>query len=211
MQLISPRRFKIAYLSLASLLLAACALWWWRAPLLQGAADLWMVDDVPIAADAIVILGGNLDTRPTEAARLYHAGFAPRILVMQPELTRVNELCLVIDYYSLTRTLLEMDRVPAEAIIPLPQRVTSTFDEARALAVWARANNARRFLVPTELFHTRRARWILRRKLDQPDDEIRMIPINPKYYTAADWWRTEQGLMDFQNEMVKFGMYLCRY
>jgi uncharacterized SAM-binding protein YcdF (DUF218 family) len=179
--------------------------------LLRSAARLWIVDDAPIKADAIVILGGGLDTRPTEAARLYHAGFATRILVMQPEPSRVTELGLVIDYYSLTRTLLEMDKVPAEAIVPLPQAVTSTFDEAHALTTWARANNAHQFLVPTELFHTRRARWILRRMLNQPGDDIRIIPINPKEYTTANWWRQEQGLIDFQNEMVKFGMYLCRY
>lgn len=179
--------------------------------MLRGLAHWWIVADAPARADAIVVLGGNLDTRPAEAARLYHAGFAPRILVMQPEPTRVNELGLVINYSALTRTLLEMDKVPAEAITPLPQTVTSTFDEARALAAWASANNAHRFLVPTELFHTRRARWILHRTLADADDDIRMIPINPKHYAADDWWRHEEGLMDFQNELIKFGMYLCRY
>jgi uncharacterized SAM-binding protein YcdF (DUF218 family) len=209
--MITSRRFKIVYITLASLLVVACAGWWWRAPLLRGAARLWIVDDAPARADAIVILGGGLDSRPTEAARLYHQGLAPRILVMQPELSRVTRMGLVIDYYSLTRTLLLMDKVPAEAIVPLPQSVRSTFDEANALATWARANNAHQFLVPTDLFHTRRARWILRRILNQPEDDIRMIPTNPKDYTAADWWQQEEGLVDFQNEMVKFGMYLCRY
>jgi uncharacterized SAM-binding protein YcdF (DUF218 family) len=179
--------------------------------LLRSVAHLWIVADAPVKADAIVILGGGLDSRPTEAARLYHAGFAPRILVMQPEPTRVNELGLVVDYASLTRTLLEMDHVPADAIIPLVPNVTSTIEEARALAAWASANNAHRFLIPTDLFHTRRARWILQRKLCEPSDDIRMIPVNPKRYTASDWWQHEEGLIDFQNEIIKFGMYLCRY
>lgn len=209
--MITSRRFKYAYVTLTSLLILACAGWWWRAPLLRGTARLWIVADAPAKADAIVILGGGLDSRPTEAARLFHAGFAQRILVMQPEPTRVNELGLVIDYYSLTRALLEKDNVPADAIIALPQTVTSTFDEARALTNWAKQNNAHHFLIPTELFHTRRARWILRQKLSEPGDDIRMIPINPKHYTAADWWQHEEGLIDFQNELIKFGMYLCRY
>lgn len=209
--MISSRRFKYAYLTLASLVVLFCAAWWWRAPLLRGAANLWIVADAPVKADAIVILGGGLDSRPTEAARLFHAGYAPRILVMQPEPTQVTELGLLVDYYSLTRSLLERDHVPAEVIIPLPQMVTSTFDEARALANWARQNNAHHFLVPTELFHTRRARWILRRKLNEAGDEIRMIPINPKRYVAENWWQHEEGLIDFQNELIKFRMYLCRY
>lgn len=207
----TSRRFKYIYLTLALLLGVGCATWWWRAPVLRGVAQVWIVSDAPEKADAIVILGGGLDSRPVEAARLYHAGYAPRILVMRPEPTRVNELGLLIDYYSLTRTLLEMDHVPAEAIVALPQTVTSTFDEAKALAAWARANNAHRFLTPTEIFHTRRARWILRRTLNQPDDDIRMIPIPHKRYTADNWWKQEQGMIDFQNEIIKFGMYLCRY
>lgn len=208
---VSSRRFKFGYITLASLLVLGCATWWWRAPLLHGAAQWWIVSDAPEKADAIVILGGGLDSRPVEAARLYHAGYAPRILVMRPEPTRVNELGLLIDYCSLTCTLLEMDGVPAEAIVTLPETVTSTFDEAKSLANWARANNAHRFLTPTEIFHTRRARWILRRTLNQPEDDIRMIAIPHKYYDASNWWKNERGLMDFQNELVKFGMYLCRY
>src|SRR5689334_20408445 len=82
--MISPRRFKYLYITLASLLVLGCAGWWWRAPLLRGVAHLWIVADAPAKADAIVILGGGLDSRPTEAARLFHAGYAPRILVMQP-------------------------------------------------------------------------------------------------------------------------------
>ena len=44
---------------------------------------------------------------------------------MQPEPTKVIELGLVIDYYSLTRTLLERDNVPADAIIALHECVRS--------------------------------------------------------------------------------------
>jgi len=207
----TSRRFKFVYLTLASLLILACAGWWWRAPLLRGVAHWWIVADAPVKADAIVILGGGLEWRSAEAARLYHAGLAPRILVMQPTPTKINQLGLLIDNGAMTRALLQVANIPADAVITLPQVVTSTFDEVRALTEWANQNNAHRFLVPTDMFHTRRARWILRRKLGDPSNDIRMIPVATRYYTADDWWQHEEGLIDFQNEIIKFGMYLCRY
>lgn len=205
------RRLKFGLLAMVTLAALVSVAWWQRAPILQGLARSWIVADSPTQADAIVVLGGGLDSRPYDAARLYHEGWAPRILVMQPEPTKVNELGLVIEYASLTRKLLEMDNVPDSAIVVLPQTVTSTFDEAKVLTAWAKENNAHRFLTPTELFHTRRARWILRRQLQESGADVSMIPINPKRYTAANWWKTEEGLIDFQNEVIKFTLYLCRY
>ena len=57
-------------------LLAVCAAlaavaWVYRAPLLIGLGKAWIVDDPLTRADAIVILGGGIETRPFEAARLY--------------------------------------------------------------------------------------------------------------------------------------------
>jgi uncharacterized SAM-binding protein YcdF (DUF218 family) len=106
---------------------------------------------------------------------------------------------------------LELDQVPADAIIPLEPTVTSTFDEANLLSAWAKQNHAHRFLVPTELFHTRRQRWVLRRQLHPVGAEVQMIALNHKKYTADNWWQTEEGLVDFELETVKFAMYLCRY
>lgn len=207
----SRRRLKFALITLTAFVVLASAACWQRAPILQGLAGWWIISDTPAQADAIVILGGGLDSRPFEAARLYHDGRAPRILVMQPEPTKINELGLLIDYATLTQTLLKRENVPDSAIVMLPQTVTSTFDEAKVLAAWAKDNNAHHFLTPTELFHTRRARWVLRRQLESIGADVSMIAINHRRYTAANWWQTEQGLMDFQNEVIKFGIYLCQY
>jgi len=64
---------------------------------------------------------------------------------MQPEPTAGHRIGVGHRLLSLTRTLLEMDSVPANAIIALPQTVTSTFDEARVLTDWAKQNNAHLF------------------------------------------------------------------
>ena len=61
---------------LFKLLLLACLLavaFVFRAPLLRGLADVWIATEPMVEADAIVILGGGLETRPFEAAKLAHA------------------------------------------------------------------------------------------------------------------------------------------
>ena len=76
--------FKFLKLLLAVLLvlgLLAVAGYIFRAPLLRGAARAWVVNDQLTRADVIVVLGGGMETRPFEAARLYHLGLAPKILL----------------------------------------------------------------------------------------------------------------------------------
>jgi uncharacterized SAM-binding protein YcdF (DUF218 family) len=73
-------------------------------PLLTGAAKAWMVNDPPVKADAIVVLGGGAQFRPFEAARLYHAGLAPAILVMNSELRATDRLGVTIPEAELYTT-----------------------------------------------------------------------------------------------------------
>lgn len=58
---------KLLALLLMSLLLVTGA-WFARIPLLQGAAQWWIVSDAVAPADAIAIFGGGLETRPFMAA-----------------------------------------------------------------------------------------------------------------------------------------------
>ncbi len=210
-RLFSRRRLKFAAVSFGLIALLIGVTWWQRAPLLKGAAKLWIVSETPTPADAIVILGGGIELRSLKAAELYHAGFANRILVMQPERTELNTLGLIVDQGELTIQLLKLKAVPENAIVLLEPEVTSTFEEAEALAGWSKANNAHRLLMATDIFHTRRARWILNRKLKEVGVEVKMIAVPQKKYDADNWWQTEAGVIDFQNEIIKFAVYRWRF
>ncbi len=207
----SRRRLKLVGIALGAAVFLLALAWWQRVPLLRGIAHLYIVADSPATADAIVILGGGVELRTLKAAELYHAGFANRILVLQPERTQLNTLGLVVDQAELTVDLLKLKSVSESAIVRLEPEVTSTVEEAEALTVWAKANNAKLLLATTDLFHTRRARWILHRKLAALGVELKMIAVPQKKYDAGNWWQTEAGLIDFQNEIIKFAVYQWRY
>ena len=59
--------------------------WIEREALLRGAADLWIVSDPITPADVVVVLGGQIYTRPLEAAHLYANGLVKRVLLSEVE------------------------------------------------------------------------------------------------------------------------------
>jgi len=182
-----------------------------RAPLLVGIAETWVVRQNIEKADAIMLLGGGLQTRTFEAARLYQQGFAPRVLIVDVKREPTDDLEVTVPQRDLMKRVLLKEAVPEEAIIIVGNNVSSTFEEAVALRVWAQASGAHKVIVPTELFHTRRVYWVFHKVLKGTGTEIRVRALNPLEYTKLNWWQCEQGLVDFQREATKFAYYLMRY
>ena len=182
-----------------------------RAPLLRAAAWWWIVNDPPAHADAIVVLGGGLDCRPFAAARLYRSGAAPAVLVTQPRLSPTEELGLRAPEQEIARAILLTNGVPATAIQALGTNVFNTRDEALALRAWVEQTKAHSVLIPTDVFHTRRARWIFERALRGTGSQVRMVAVDPPRYTATNWWRVEDGLIAFETEVVKSVYYHLKY
>jgi uncharacterized SAM-binding protein YcdF (DUF218 family) len=167
-----------------------------------------MVNNPPIKADAIVVLGGGAQFRSFEAARLYQTGLAPVILVMNSELRATDRLGLTIPDAELVRRVLLSNAVPPEAIQILGTNLTSTLGEALTLKQWSKASQTASFLIPTGPFHARRVRWVFHRHLG---DSARLIvtSINPE--ECANWWKDEKNLIDFQNEVIKYLYYRLKY
>src|SRR5262249_53325628 len=78
---------------LVGILLAGLA----TAPILRGIADFLIVEDSLEHAAAIVALAGQVPFREIEAAKVYHAGMAPQVVVVRggpsAEDQAVRDLC----------------------------------------------------------------------------------------------------------------------
>lgn len=200
---------------LGGALLAGCvllaALYVCRAPLLRGAAAAWIVNDPATNADAIVVLGGGLEYRPFAAAQLYRAGAARNILITQPRPSPTEELAVRAPEYVTARQILLSNGVPPSVIEPLGTNVTSTRDEAVALRGWVQQSKAHSVVIPTDIFHTRRARWIFTKALRGTGAEVHVLALTPSPYSADNWWQVEDGLIAFQNEVVKSVFYHLKY
>ena len=184
-----------------------------RAPILTGIARLWIVDEPLSKADAIVVLGGGLQTRPFIAAELYKQGLAPKVVVMNVEHKNTEELDLTQSETSLLKEVLINRGVPEDALVFIGNDVSSTYEEALALRDWVQTSKARRLIVPTEPFHTRRVNWLFEKMLNKGASPIEVLVTSTKPVSSAssNWWQTERGLIEFQNEVVKFLYYEVKF
>ena len=86
--------------------------WIERAPLLRGAANLWIVSDPITPADVAVVLGGGLEVRPFAAADLYRKGLVKKVLVSQVAEERVVKIGVARGHTETNRQILLNQGVP---------------------------------------------------------------------------------------------------
>jgi uncharacterized SAM-binding protein YcdF (DUF218 family) len=193
------RRVAIVSVAIVILTVAGLVGWLARESLLREAAALWIVSDPLTHADAIVVLGGNSQTRPPVAAELYRRGLANKVLVSHPA------------DFQLNRAALLKLGVPTSAIEAFGKANTNTREEAVALREWAERNAASVFVIPSEPFMARRVRWIFRREFSGRPVTIEVHPFDTPGYSSEGWWKTEQGSIAFQTEILKYVYYRWKY
>jgi uncharacterized SAM-binding protein YcdF (DUF218 family) len=206
----SGRALRIWAVLLAAVALLAAATWVGRQALLREAAAVWIVSDVAAPADAAAVLGGGLEYRPFAAADFYRRGLVPKILVSNTGAGPAERIGVLHSHVRANMEVLEKLGVPGAAILSFGNNLRDTYEEAVALRDWAKRNGAHTILVPTDIFAARRLRWTMHRVFG--DDAVVLVPaIDPPDYTRNDWWKSESGVVTFQNEVVKYVYYRVKY
>jgi uncharacterized SAM-binding protein YcdF (DUF218 family) len=173
-------------------------------PILRSLARLWIVSEGLDHADVIVVLGGGLDVRPAAAAELYRRDMAPRVAIGFSEYDQGREA-------ALTRAKLLQHGVPATAISEFRFAPHSTYGEARGILKWTRARGINSVIIPTDIFPSRRVRWIFNHELAPAGIRVMVQAITPPWYNVDDWWRHQVGLIHFRNELIKYVYYRLQY
>ncbi len=209
-------RWPKATIALGTLLAGAALLWCahaYRGVLLPIPARFLVVRDVLEPADIIYVLNGEPNLRPFHAADLYRKGLAPRVVIARAGDSPMVKLGLQLNATDMNTSVLKKLGVPESSIVELksPGGVASTFDEARLLRSYVREHLLRRVIVVTSAFHTRRARWIVRRVLRDTPVQVAMAPVEDSKYSASNWWTLEDGQIAVHDEYVKLLWYRLRY
>jgi uncharacterized SAM-binding protein YcdF (DUF218 family) len=216
-------KFFLAGILLSATLLALLGGWLDRTQILRAAGRAWVVSDSIAPADAVAVLAGGVKTRPVAAADLYKRGMAKQVLISSVRSSfgeQANNVPLgggwqvircIGPTCDLNRVVLFKLGVPPEAIASFGIEVSNTYEEARALAEWAKVNGIKSIIVPIDFFSTRRVRWILNKQLSSVGVRVEVQALSPLEYAVDNWWQHEDAVSSFQIEVIKYLYYRLKY
>lgn len=161
--------------------------------LLLPRAGRWLVVADPLErADAIIVLGGTMYERQLEAVDLLKEAWAPRIYLFR-EIADWGEVELIKRGIPYTRSVdVQIDMllklgVPREALHVLDQAGSTADESAQVLDLVTREHYARVIIV-TSKQHTRRARLVMRRRLDDSGVQVIVRPSRYDQSPVDRWW-----------------------
>lgn len=171
-------------------------------------AGRWLVlDETPVKADYLVLLGGDL-SRPLYAADLYRQGYARRIVVSRPALPlqfdNMQRLGIRLPRQEEQyRGILLRKGVPASAIDLFGEANLSTVQEAETLRAYL-GDRPARLLVVTSPYHTRRVKTVFTRVL--PRAEVHVLA-SPYEEFPERWWTNQSAAVNVLLESAKLLYY----
>lgn len=176
----------------------------------------WLSPQQPLQkADAIFVLAGTVAERPLEAADLYEAGYAPRILVTRdtPEpavLVAGTRGASLPQRFELNRQMLLELGVPASALI-VPDRIhDNTAAEAQTLRDVAVMLGWKRVIVVSSAYHLRRVSIACRRQLRGTGIELLLRGTRYDPAVPDRWWTRRNDIRWVISEVPKVLAYWLR-
>jgi len=197
----NSRRLQCVAVLLAGMLLVGFA----HVPILREIASFLIIEDSLEPAAAIVALGGEPPFREMEAAKLYRAGWAPKVLVIPgalwEEQQALSELGIKIpDAWEISREVLLKKGVPSSAIIISKGRAEGTLEELK-LAFKTIGPVTQPVILVSSKFHTRRVRLTWGYVTHGESTAIvRAAEGDP--FDPARWWRERRFILSVVREYL---------
>jgi uncharacterized SAM-binding protein YcdF (DUF218 family) len=169
-------------------------------------------EDPLVQADAILVLAGSDVERPLEAADLYKAGYAAKVVLtratMEPALDELRQRGIAAPYeVEWQKTVLVQLGVADEAVI-VPSRIhDNTAQEAQTLRDLAGRSGWQRVIVITSKYHLRRAGLALRRELRGTGVGVVMRGTRYDRAQPERWWSRRADIRWLLSEVPKLIAY----
>ena len=200
-------------MSILMLILIVVLAWLLRRPILRRVGSFLVTSEGnPEVADVIVLMNGNISTRPFLASDLCKKAGLPIVFARLADTQEVR-MGVIPNISAATRELLIESGVPEDHVhlLDSDRWVASTWEEALLVCDFMEKNGYRHGMIVSDAFHTRRARWIFRKLM--PDDEYSFecvaTPFSKKL--SGHWWCSEYAMIQVFQEYVKFLHYQWRW
>lgn len=153
-------------------------------------------DSPPRAADVAFVPGGDgYGHRILKAAELVRQGYAPKAVISGPDGNYGYYEC------DLAIPFAVKAGYPDKYFLPFPNKAHSTRAEAAMAADEFHHLGARRVLLVTSDYHTRRAGNLFRSAAS--DIEFIVVAAPDEFFTVNGWWQNREGRKIFLNEWLK--------
>jgi uncharacterized SAM-binding protein YcdF (DUF218 family) len=188
----------IIVLGVLAVLLIAGVLALWR-------VGRWLVVQDPLQpTEVIVVLSGRMPERAIEAAQIYRQNTAAQVWVSQglspaPRLEQMHIAFLGEDFYN-QKVLMALG-VPADAIHIFDMPAANTVEEVDEINRELRRQNVHTVVVVTSKAHTRRVRYIWKRRIGN-DPHLIVRYATEDTFDGAHWWRQTQDALDVVRELL---------
>ncbi len=183
-----------------------------RSPLLTGFAKLFRVDNATQGADVMIVLSGNIATRPRYAVELYNDGYANRVFLTvtknwegfaSPYVEAQNNYA---EFYMLKH------QVPVEFLPSThAEGAMSTLDEALDAVAFIKNNpQVLHVIILTDAFHTYRSLYMFRKVFKANGlghIQLEAAAAPNEIFDETNWYTNEEGLVMYFQELIKTPMY----
>jgi uncharacterized SAM-binding protein YcdF (DUF218 family) len=197
-----PRRRLLSSLVVAALLVLGLLAF--RQQVLIRLGESLVVSDPLEHADLIYVFAGDFwGSRVLLGANLGSKGWAPRVILSGGRYQNVYACDLSVDFAV-------QHGYPRSLFLPIRMEAQSTVDEARAMGPIFHRLGAKRIILVTSNFHSRRAEQVFR--LFLPEFEFQMQGSAEGDFDPQAWWKTPQQRQLWFSEYQKImGTVLVRF
>jgi len=164
--------------------------------LLFMTSGVFLIVNDPRPADLIVVLAGETDRRPARALELKRAGQAPELLVDVRADDKIFNQQIIDIAQNYVKTLPDSDHIHICPIFGL-----STKTEAHDVAQCIANKVAKRILIVTSDYHTRRALSTFKHEL--PSHEFSVAAATDPTQFGGQWWKHRQWAKVNLDEWLK--------
>jgi len=172
---------------------------------------LWLVrEDVPMHADAMILLMGPFPERVLQVADLYHEGITDNLIIVYESMGAYQALeergATIIRTTEQARDAAVALGVPDSCITMLPGDARSTLDEALAVSDYlAMQPGPDTLILVSSPAHMRRAYMIFKTVLKRADLNT-YVGCSPSKYSSFNpdrWWRRKEDIQSVLSEWIK--------
>jgi hypothetical protein len=197
---------------LFSTAIAFFLLFWFHEPLLISAGEFLAPRGDGEADVAIVEGTETVRAKKIKAALdLFRTKKVRRIVVILQENPDPEGLYALEDYSEWVKEKLTRGGVGEKylGILKVPSKHPITLHEANFVLTKLSTEGAKRVVLLSDAFHTRRSYWTYRQVGSSLGLEVIPHPVFI-FYHEKNWWREARGLREFSSELVKYLYYLFR-